>query len=74
MNYNIALLKGVEVMILGAYGCGAFQNPPKVVAKAMRNVVKEYIKEFKIIEFAIYCSKRETINYDEFVKVMGDII
>lgn len=72
--FDIVLSKGVDVMILGAYGCGAFQNPPKVVARAMHNVVKEYIKEFKIIEFAIYCSKRETINYDEFVKVMGDII
>lgn len=72
--FDIALAKGVEVMILGAYGCGAFQNPPAVVARAMCNVVKEYIKEFKTIEFAIYCSIRETINYDEFVKVMIDII
>lgn len=70
---DIALSKDVEVIILGAYGCGAFQNPPAVVARAMHKVVKEYMKEFKTIEFAIYCSPRDQLNYIEFNKIMSDI-
>lgn len=27
---------------VGAYGCGAFQNPPDVVAKALKQVAFEY--------------------------------
>jgi uncharacterized protein (TIGR02452 family) len=29
------------VLILGAFGCGAFGNPPEVVAKAFRQVLAE---------------------------------
>lgn len=36
-------------------------------------VVKEYIKEFKIIEFAIYCTPRDQSNYTEFSNVMSKI-
>ena len=71
---DIALENGAEVMILGAYGCGAFQNPPAVVARAMFNVVREYIKEFKTIEFAIYCSLWDQLNYKEFTRIKKEII
>ena len=33
---SISAAEGNEVMILGAFGCGAFHNPPEVVAEAMR--------------------------------------
>ena len=29
----------IEVLILGAFGCGAFKNPPEVVARAFRQVL-----------------------------------
>lgn len=67
---DIALGNGNEVIILGAFGCGAFMNSPEVVAKAMRNVVKEYINEFETIEFAVYCSPRDEKNYRIFDKIM----
>lgn len=37
---EIAWRKGNEVVILGAFGCGAFRNPPAVVAQAMKTVVR----------------------------------
>lgn len=45
----------VEVLVLGAFGCGAFQNPPQVVAHAFRQVLQEprYGKAFRKILFAI---------------------
>ena len=39
---DIAAAEGNEVVILGAFGCGAFCNPPGVVAAAMKTVVEEY--------------------------------
>lgn len=63
---DIAKANDEEVMILGAFGCGAFQNPPEVVAEAMVRVVKEYLYNFEVIEFAVYCPPKDTRNYDVF--------
>lgn len=68
---EIAVCKGNEVVILGAFGCGAFRNPPMVVAQAMKRVVQEYRKNFETIEFAIYCSPRDDANYRVFQSVLG---
>lgn len=68
---NIAALMGNENMILGAYGCGAFQNPPEVVARAMKQVVEEFRYCFRAIEFAVYCSPRDDTNYRVFQRIIG---
>ena len=70
---SIAASRGNEVVILGAYGCGAFKNPPDVVARAMRKVVQAYRQYFHTIEFAVYCSPRDEQNYIEFKKALGDL-
>ncbi len=46
------------MLILGAFGCGAFGNPPKVVAKAFREVLEErrYHTAFQRVVFAIKSS------------------
>lgn len=48
----------IEVLILGAFGCGAFKNPPEVVARAFRQVLEEvrYHTAFGKIVFAIKSS------------------
>lgn len=63
--------KGNEVVILGAFGCGAFRNPPAVVAQAMKTVVQEYRMNFEIIEFAVYCTTQYDTNYRVFQQVLG---
>lgn len=70
---SIAAARDNDVVILGAYGCGAFKNPPEIVARAMRKVVEEYRFHFQIIEFAVYCSSRDEQNYITFNKVLGDL-
>lgn len=62
---EIAKRNKEEVLILGAFGCGAFQNPSEVVADAMARIVP-YTQDFKVIEFAVYCSPQDTRNYDVF--------
>ena len=52
---DIAVSEGEDVMVLGAFGCGAFRNPPEIVAEVYREVVHEYDYDFKTIEFAVYC-------------------
>lgn len=70
---DIAKRENDEVIILGAFGCGAFYNSPEVVAEAMTQVIKEYSYDFKVIEFAIYCSPDHTENYDVFESKLRDV-
>lgn len=67
---DVAVMQNVDTIILGAFGCGAFSNNPEVVALAAKNVVKNYLKSFHNIEFAIYCSPRDTQNYTIFERVL----
>ncbi|MDD2958573.1 MAG: TIGR02452 family protein [Lachnospiraceae bacterium] len=68
---DIAKAEQEEVVILGAFGCGAFANPPEVVAAAMKEVVEEYRYDFETIEFAVYCGSRDTKNYDVFKNTLS---
>lgn len=70
---EIASAKGNEVVILGAFGCGAFRNLPSIVAQAMKTVVQEYRMKFETIEFAVYCSPRDDSNYWVFQGVLGGL-
>ena len=64
--FSSAIANGVEILILGAFGCGAFQNDPHIVAQAYKNVLPDFAHYFHTIEFAIYCRPADSINYDAF--------
>ena len=66
-----AAAKGAEILVLGAFGCGAFQNNPEVVARAYKTALQEFPKVFKRIEFAVYCPPSGSANYEVFKKVLG---
>lgn len=68
---DVAVAQGDEVIILGAFGCGAFKNKPDIVALAAKNVIKDYVKAFKVIEFAVYCNPRDDTNYEIFQRVIN---
>ena len=70
---HVAAANHVDIMILGAFGCGAFANDPETVASAMRDAVKEYLFYFKRIEFAVYCGPEDHRNYDIFHEMIGGI-
>ena len=48
---DVAAQQYVEVLILGAWGCGAFCNPSGVVAQVFRSQLKSY--NFETVEFAL---------------------
>ncbi|MCR5088315.1 MAG: TIGR02452 family protein [Oscillospiraceae bacterium] len=65
-----AAAKGADILVLGAFGCGAFRNDPKVVARAYRTALQEFPKVFRQIEFAVYCPPGGSENYDVFKSVL----
>lgn len=67
---NVALMEEDEVVILGAFGCGAFCNDPNIVATSAQNVLLEYRHAFRVIEFAVYCPPRDDSNYRIFQQTM----
>ena len=68
--FEIAAANENEVLILGAFGCGAFRNPPEIVAKVFNKVMSDFLKYFDTIEYAIYHTEREIANYEVFRKVI----
>lgn len=52
---RIGLLNGHDSIVLGAFGCGAFHNPPKHIARLFHEVIdeKEFKDKYKLIAFAI---------------------
>lgn len=66
--FEIAVREGNEVLILGAFGCGAFKNPPEIVAKVFYHVMQDYLCYFDVIEYAVYHTEHERANYEAFSK------
>ena len=63
--------KGADILVLGAFGCGAFRNDPEVVARAYKVALQEFPKVFEQIEFAVYCPPGGSRNYDVFKESFG---
>lgn len=65
---QVAVLNGVEVLILGAYGCGVFGQDPEEVAAIFKDELEMFT--FKEAVFAIIKSDRDN-NYEAFEGVFG---
>lgn len=57
-------------VILGAFGCGAFKNPPEKIAKIYRDLLVQdnYLKHFKNIVFAIKGNGKDR-NFKAFATI-----
>ena len=69
---TVAASREAKVLVLGAFGCGAFQNDPAVVAQAYKTALSVFPKVFEHIEFAVYCTADHIENYEEFSKAFAD--
>ena len=69
---TVAASKGADILVLGAFGCGAFENDPCVVARAYKTALEEFPDVFRKIEFAVYCSPQNQENYEAFQKVFEE--
>ncbi len=66
---EVAAAMDVDVLVLGAFGCGAFNNPPELVAEAFRHCLVDQGRGrfFRKVVFAI---KKRGTNYDVFRDVL----
>lgn len=70
---DIAAANGADTVVLGAFGCGAFRNDPNIVAESYREILPSYKNLFDEIVFAVYCSPRDTGNFDTFKRILSNI-
>ena len=68
---SVAAQNRADILILGAFGCGAFYNPPEVSAQAFSNIFDEYSHCFETVEFAVFCQYIEEANYQAFSQIKG---
>lgn len=68
--FTVVAHHGAEIFVTGAFGCGAFQNNPAVVAEAYKKILAEFDGCFKEVVFAIYCRPQETQNFDTFKRIL----
>lgn len=74
-----AAVNGYKRLVLGAFGCGAFNNDAAIVSDIFYDVIKNFKLDgenvdalFKSIDFAILTKPGKTYNYDEFARNFGD--
>ncbi|MCR5401382.1 MAG: TIGR02452 family protein [Treponema sp.] len=66
---DAADFSGVQVLVLGAFGCGAFCNPPESVARIFASLIKNY--GFETVEFAVFC-REDKRNFEIFRRVFEE--
>ncbi len=65
--FELAYHNKVQVLILGAFGCGVFGNPPELVAKAADKICREFSGKYDSLEFAIFEPVIKGKNYQGFL-------
>jgi len=71
---EIAMENGIEALVLGAFGCGAFRNPPQLVSQVFYSVLEAdgYKEHFAKIVFAIIgTSNRSNENLNVFKRTFS---
>lgn len=74
--FNIAIDNGVQVLVLGAFGCGAYQNPPVHIAQLFKEILAEpeYRNAFKKVVFAIKQDHNSvSVNNKTLVEVFSEV-
>lgn len=61
----------VRYAVLGAFGCGAFQNPSTEVARLYREEIDKRRDDFALIAFAIFAAGYGPGNYAPFAAELG---
>ncbi|MDO5133761.1 MAG: TIGR02452 family protein [Eubacteriales bacterium] len=71
---EVAAANDVDILILGAFGCGAFNNPPELVAGVFRRLLveKRYGRFFKKTVFAIKRNNAQNTNLLAFQDAFRD--
>jgi len=63
---------GHHSLVLGAWGCGAFQNDPSVVARLFRKHLERYARQFREVVFAITDWSEDRRTFGPFARTLAD--
>lgn len=76
---KVAAYEGYKVLVLGAFGCGAFGNDAKLVSDLFYKAMKAFdfdgmsLKDFfGRIDFAVLDNTKDKYNYNEFMRNFGN--
>ena len=69
--FHAALKTEADTLVLGAFGCGAFRNPPHIVAQTFFQVQERYARCFRRVEYAIRTSGCDDGNLEAFRSMFG---
>lgn len=70
LMFVAACSRNVRVLVLGAFGCGAYDNPPEEVAELFAATLQECAHWFDQVFFAVLITRvAETANFDAFSRV-----
>ena len=72
--FRLALRHHHDALVLGAFGCGAFRNPPEEMASIFKSVLNEdeFRDRFRLVTFAIIEDHNShNVNLQAFRKVFG---
>ena len=70
----VAAANNVDILVLGAFGCGAFNNPPEMVADVFYDQLTRgrYVRCFRKVLFAIKADGVKGMkNYNTFSECFG---
>lgn len=73
---RIGLIKGHDSLVLGAFGCGAFHNPPLEMAQLFKEVMaeEEFADCYRLITFAILSDHNDhSHNLESFKEVFDKL-
>ena len=80
---RVGLIKGHDSLVLGAFGCGAFHNPPEEMAQLFKEILKEpeFIDRYRLIIFAILSDHNDKSGnfqafehvFDPDEEIFGDV-
>ena len=68
--FQVGYQQKKDTLILGAFGCGAFHNPPNEVAHLFNQVIQLYDRCFKLLIFAIKGGGQHDHNYQVFSQII----
>lgn len=70
---EVAIDNDVDTIVLGAFGCGAFHNPPELMAEAFKEILinRGYYKFFENVVFAIINANRFDRNFAVFQETLS---
>ena len=71
---RVGLVKGHDSLVLGAFGCGAFCNPPQEMAQLFKEVMEEseFKDRYRLILFAILSDHNDkSSNFQAFESVFS---